>query len=152
MNSNYAKAYKEVLEIIKLFPKEEYIKIPKEKIEYFKKNMDNSYDFSFNPEFDLLDQDISKETKAIIIALYQDYFATEDEKREIESVLNENELRIEKEKSINYNPDELFNKKNDIQKQQFNNKQDTKLIVKKEDFFTRLKKFIYKLLHIKLHL
>ena len=36
INKNYAKAYTEVLEIIKYFPKSDYDKIPKEKIEFFK--------------------------------------------------------------------------------------------------------------------
>ena len=40
INSMYAKAYTEVLEIIKYFPEEEYVKIPKEKIEFYKNNMD----------------------------------------------------------------------------------------------------------------
>ena len=32
MTNTYAKAYTEVLEILKYFPHEEYLKIPKEKI------------------------------------------------------------------------------------------------------------------------
>ena len=40
INNTYAKAYTEVLEIIKYFPKEEYSKIPLKKIEFYKNNMD----------------------------------------------------------------------------------------------------------------
>ena len=47
-NSNYAKAYKEVLEIIKYFPKEEYNKIPNEKILFYQENMDKEYKFIIN--------------------------------------------------------------------------------------------------------
>ena len=36
IDNKYAKAYTEVLEIIKYFPEEEYNKIPKEKIEFYK--------------------------------------------------------------------------------------------------------------------
>ena len=46
MNNNYAKAYKEIMEIIRFFPEDEYNKIPKEKIEYYKENMDNTYKIS----------------------------------------------------------------------------------------------------------
>ena len=35
-SSNYAKAYKEVLEIIKYFPPEELAKIPNEKLNFIK--------------------------------------------------------------------------------------------------------------------
>ena len=42
-NNTYARAYTEILEIIKYFTKEEYAKIPKEKIEFYRKNMDTNY-------------------------------------------------------------------------------------------------------------
>ena len=45
-NNTYARAYTEILEIIKYFPKEEYAKIPKEKIEFYKKNMDTNYNYN----------------------------------------------------------------------------------------------------------
>ena len=47
-NDKYAKAYTEVLEIIKYLPKNEYDKIEKEKINFFEDNKDNSYKFSIN--------------------------------------------------------------------------------------------------------
>ena len=37
INNKYAKAYKEVLEIIKFFPEQEYNKIPKEKLNFIKR-------------------------------------------------------------------------------------------------------------------
>ena len=40
MTNNYAKAYTEVLEILSHFSDEEYSKIPIEKIEFYKNNMD----------------------------------------------------------------------------------------------------------------
>ena len=43
INTIYAKAYTEVLEIIRHFPQEEYNKIPKEKIEFYKNNMDKNH-------------------------------------------------------------------------------------------------------------
>ena len=40
MTNIYAKAYTEVLEILNHFSKEEYSKIPQEKIDFYKNNMD----------------------------------------------------------------------------------------------------------------
>ena len=48
MSNNYAKAYKELLEIIKHFPLEEYNKIPKEKIKFYEENMDKNYHCTIN--------------------------------------------------------------------------------------------------------
>lgn len=76
VNSTYAKAYREVLEIIKHFSEEEYAKIPIEKIEFYKNNMDRNYNFTINPKIDLEKQSISKEANAIIVNLFRDYYAT----------------------------------------------------------------------------
>ena len=148
MNNKYAKAYREVMEIIKYLPEKEYCRIPKETINFYEKEMDHNYDFSFDPQKDLSKQNLLKETKAIIIALFQDFFATDKEKKEIDEILNENELRNEQEKSEKYKFDEIFNKNARKQNIQID-KQETELIKQKEVFFIRLKKFIYRLLHNK---
>ena len=79
-NNVYAKAYSEVLEIIKYFPKNEFLKIPKEKILFFETYKDKNYDFKIDPKISLEKQNISEEANAIIIILYRDYFATESQK------------------------------------------------------------------------
>ncbi|MBR0427770.1 MAG: hypothetical protein IJK18_06200 [Clostridia bacterium] len=148
MNNKYAKAYREVMEIIKYLPEKEYCRIPKETIDFYEKEMDHNYDFSFDPQKDLSKQNLLKETKAIIIALFQDFFATDEEKKEIDEILNENELRNEQEKSEKYKFDEIFNKNAGKKNIQID-KQETELIKQKEGFFIRLKKFICRLLHNK---
>ncbi len=151
MNStDYAKAYTEILEIIKYFPQEEYDKIPKERIEFFKNNMDKNYNFTIDPEIDLSEQNISKETNAIIISLFQDYFATENQKEKIKEVLKTNEQNAEIKKREKYNPDNLFkNTRRTITESQENKTEETALVEYKENFFTKFKSFIMRLLHIK---
>ena len=144
--SNYAKAYTEVLEIIKYFPEEDYVKIPVEKIEFIKNNMDKNYKFTINPEIDLAEQNISREANEIIINLYKDYYATEEQKFKIDEILEINEEKSKREK---YNPDKLFEKTNEYN----NTNIDTSinknaLITYKESFFTKFKNFIFRLLHI----
>ena len=148
-NEKYAKAYTEVVEIISHFPKEEYEKIPEEKIEFYKNNMDKNYIFKINPDIDLAEQNISKEANAIIIMLYKEYFATEEQKEKIDKILAENSRKEELEKSKRYNPDDLFKKrsKNEII-ENTESDDNNSLIEYKENFFTKLKKFIFKLLHI----
>ena len=48
MDNMYATAYSEVLEILKYIPKEEYNKIPNEKIEVFKAKYDKKYKFKYD--------------------------------------------------------------------------------------------------------
>ena len=147
INSKYAKAYVEVLEIIKYLPEEEYKKIPTEKIEFYKNNMDKDYEFIIDPTLDLSEQNISKETNAIIVNLFKDYYATDEQKEIIEKILALNEKKDEQKKREIYNPDDLFNNR----KEDVNNKeiQKTALIEYKETFFTKFKNFIMKILNLK---
>lgn len=151
ISTAYAKAYTEVLEIIKYFPKEEYAKIPLEKIEFYKNNMDKNYKFSINTEIDLSEQNISAEANAIIVNLFIDYFATEEQKVTINEILILNQKKEEQEKREKYNPNNILkhekNQENaniEIAEKITNNQ----LVEYKESFFTRFKMFIFKILHI----
>lgn len=149
VNNNYAKAYTEVLEIIKHFPKEEYQKIPNEKILFFEANMDKNYDFKIDPKIGLEKQNISEEANAIIIILFRDYYATEKQKVKLQEILEYKKKSEEKEKREKYNPDNFFNdlKENKEAKSDVI-MQKTDLIEYKKTFFTRFKEFILRLLNI----
>ena len=98
INNTYAKAYVEVLEILKYFPKKDFMKIPTKKIEFYKKNIDKNYIFTINPKVDLSKQNISKEANAIIVNLYSDYFASDEQKVKIQEILELNQRKAEQEK------------------------------------------------------
>lgn len=112
MNNLYAKAYTEVLEIINHFSEDEYKKIPKEKIDYYEKHKDRKYDFKINPNIDLAEQNISRKANAILVSLFRDYFATAKQKEILKNLLQQNQEKLEKEKYLKYNPDNIFNKSN----------------------------------------
>lgn len=152
INSTYAKAYREVMEIIKYFPKKEYIKIPKEKIEFYKNNMDTNYNFTINPEIDLSKQNISPEANAIIINLFTEYYATAEQKIKIKEILYLNRKKKEEEKREKYKPNEIFQKVEKTQNAEIKptevNK-NTALVERKVQFWTKIKNFIFKTLNIK---
>ena len=109
MNNLYAKAYTEVLEIINHFSEDEYKKIPKEKIDFYEKHKDRKYDFKINPNIDLAEQNISRKANAILVSLFRDYFATAKQKEILKNLLQQNQEKLEKEKYLKYNPDNIFN-------------------------------------------
>ncbi len=151
INNTYAKAYTEVLEIIKYFPKEEYSKIPLKKIEFYKNNMDKNYNFTINPEIDLDKQNISMETNAIMVNLYRDYFANEQQKLKIEHILDLNQEKEEQEKREKYNPNDIFKnrEKNESSNMQMTETNSTTALIEyKKTFFEKFKTFILKILHI----
>ena len=93
MNNTYSCSYVEVLEILKHIPKEDYIKIPEEKIEFYKNNMDKNYVYIYDP---IMPKTLRK-TDAILINLYKNYIAKEDEKQKINQILKLNEMKEEQE-------------------------------------------------------
>lgn len=149
MTNAYKKAYTEVLEIIKYFPIEEYFKIPKDKIEFYKENMDKNYNFHIDPNIDLDKQNISKETNSILVALFKECFATERQKEVLNSLLKQNQQKLEEEKLDKYNSDNMFIKKktdNRVTENVQTNENETSLVEVKENFFVKFVNFIKKFL------
>ena len=145
MISAYKKAYTEVIEIIKYFPKEEYDKIPLEKINYYKEKMDKNYNFQIDPNIELEKQNISKEANAILVTLFNDYFATDRQKEVLNNLLKQNQQKLEIRKYEEYNPNNLF-MQSTIKQQNTEtlqeNQKETILVEIKESFFTKFIKFI----------
>ena len=119
MGNNYEKAYTEILEILKYLPKEEYERIPKEKILFFEENCDKNYEFKFDINKSLDEQEFLRETNAIIVVLFRDYFATDIQKEKLQKILLENERKYQEELREKYNPDDIFKKKQvDVKKEE----------------------------------
>ena len=144
MINTYSKAYTEVLEIIKYFPKEEYNKIPKDKIEFYKNNMDINYDFHIEPSIELEKQNISKEANAILVTIFRDYFANDKQKETLKKLLYQNQQKLEQEKSQKYGSIELFDKSSNSKytKEIQENVNETSLVEVKENYFIRFLNFI----------
>lgn len=145
MITAYKRAYTEVIEIIKYFPNEEYAKIPLEKINYYKENMDKDYNFKINPNIELEKQNISREANAILVTLFNDYFATDRQKEILNNLLKQNQQILEELKQEKYNPSNLFMQSKTQQQNtvtiQENNSENS-LIEIKENFFTKFTNFI----------
>lgn len=104
----YARAYIEVLEILKYVPIEDYNKIPKEQIKLFKKYATTDSTFIYNPSKTLDENKVSKITKGIIAILYRNYWATDEQRKKIITWQNLERQRIENKKRELYNPDNIF--------------------------------------------
>ena len=112
MEKKYAKAYTEVLELLKHIPKEEYNRIPETEIQFYENNCDKNYKFIYDETIELKEQKISKEANAVIIAMYMNYFANEKQKEIIDEVLKQNSINQEKEKKQKYNTENIFKEEN----------------------------------------
>lgn len=148
MINTYAKAYTEVLEILKYFSEEEYSKIPQEKIDFYKNNMDKNYNYNINPNIDLSKQYISKEADAILITLFRDYFATESQKKTLNNLLNQNQNKLENIRREKYNSNNIFSKNyRNIDIEDKENKQELDLIeINDMKWYKKIWKFIKEIL------
>ncbi len=114
MDKKYARAYTEVLEILKHIPEDELDKIPKTEIQFYENNCDKNYRYDYNQSLSVDKQIISREANTVIIAIYMNYFANEKQKGIIEKILKQNTIEEEKIKSEKYNIDEIFQKNKNI--------------------------------------
>ena len=129
-------AYKEIYEILRIFPKELVAKIPQEKIRFFYNNMDNSYEYNISKEtFD--GQTMLEETKAILTILFRDYWETHEKKEKILSYENIERNKLEEETRRKYNPDNLFKKKEE-QNYVEAHIEETAMVEYKESIFKRI--------------
>lgn len=116
MTKTYRTEYNEILELLKYIPLNDYLKIPTEKISFFKEHIDADYKFTFNKSKPINEQNISKNAYIIFTKLYRDYIATESEKIKINEILELNSMKNEQSKMVSYNSEEIFKKKDNEQK------------------------------------
>jgi len=113
MITTYEMAYVEVLALLRNYLSElEFNKIPKERIDFFEKYKDRNYTFDINKELPIEKQNISEKANAILVILYRDYFADEQQKETLKQILELNDRIKEQDKqkdSEKYNI--LFNNK-----------------------------------------
>ena len=149
----YAKACTEVLEILSHFSEEDFSRIPSDKIDFLKQNCDRDYDYKIDPEVDLDKQYISEEANAIIIGLYREYFATEHQRNVLDDILKHNQVLADRESRMKYNPDDVFESKQEQSSESIVEKEEksssVQMVEYKESFLTKVKNFILRLLHIK---
>lgn len=148
VNTEYADAYTEVLEILKHIPKSDYEKIPNNVIEVFTTNNNKGYNFIYDSNKTLSEQNVSKKAKTIIAILFRDYWATPSQREKIIEKEKYDMVKLEIEKKDMYNPDKLFNKSSKLKKEDFTVQNNSIIKYKKENFFKNLLSKIMNFLHI----
>ena len=111
--------------IFKMMPNEIIKAINPKFIEFIKDNCDKNCKSNIKPYIPLKEQDINKETQAILALIYESYFATEEEKRQL---LKERNEQI----NLKYNTDNLFKNK------EYKNEKHELIVAKKQSFFERI--------------
>lgn len=139
MENSFAMACTEVLEILKCLPQDEYEKIPEYEIELLESQKDQSYKFNIDKSLQLQEINISKRANAIIVILWEKYFASQNEKEKLYSILQQNYQREEERKKEQYDYNNIFKEKK---------KENTSLIpVREENWYEKVYKFCKKIMN-----
>lgn len=137
---NFPRAYVEVDEILKKLPKEEFERIESNFINMIRNKKDKNYTFKLDYSKDIEEQNILKETRAILAYVFLNYLGTEEENRIIKQKFKEDIIQSEEEKKKIYS-NEIFKDKKEV-----TNSISQELIVYKEENI--IKKFIKRLLNL----
>ncbi len=138
LDTKYAIAYSEILEILKYIPIEDYNKIPKTEIELFETNSNREYKFNYDPNKTLEEQNVSDITKGIIILLFRDYWATETQRKKIIAKQNYDRRKLEEKKKEKYNVDIFQNKNIYSHKENIEDTKEVTMVEYKESIFKRI--------------
>lgn len=142
MEERYKNALAEVDMILNYADEESLNKIP-ESLKKFVKENKSDYIAKIDPEKDLKEQNLLYETKVVLSVLYRDYWASEEERKQLIEYDKKELKKQEDKKRETYNVNDLFkNKNNEIGE----NYQETKSLIVKETLIKRiinkLKKFL----------
>jgi hypothetical protein len=107
-----AYAYAEILEILSYMEENYTSKIPKKLMTIFQDNALSTYENHLDRNIPLQEQKISKKTSALIAVLTVQYWCeSKEQKKELLTIFEENERKYQEELRKKYNPDNIFNNK-----------------------------------------
>ena len=135
--NNYPKAYAEVSKILQYLPKEDYDKIEAKFINMIENKKDKTYIYELDDTKEIENQNILKETRAILAYIFLHYLGTQEENEKIKLKFKQDIINAEKQKQEMYSTD-IFNKKEYI----YENKNTDLVIYKKENIFEKIIKRI----------
>ena len=112
LSVNTRQAYTEIDNFIELLDEYNRNKVPKKLREFFKKEKDNTYTKTINPNIPINEQNLKEETLALIAVLNLQYWCEDEkEKQRLKKIYSDNEIKHQKKLREMYNPDDVFKSK-----------------------------------------
>ena len=137
----------EVLEILKYIRKEDLLKIPEEEIEILKEYANHKYEFKYDVQKSIKEQNVSKLAKGIIATYFYKYIATPKQREKIRLKQEYDLRKMEEAKKGRYDLENIFRKvnKTDI----IIEEKETQIVETKKEkwyakLFNKIKKFFIK--------
>lgn len=145
MNNMDKQAVAEVLEILRHSENEITEKIPQKFMNFLEENEDKDYKVNIDFTKENWDNEIKKETKAILALIYRDYIVDKEERMRL---LKEAQMRKEKEEQENkekYSYDNLFKNRKTVPEEEVKEENTQLIEVKEEPWYKKIWKKIISL-------
>ena len=145
-------AYTEIYNFIELLDEYNRNKVPKKLREFFKREKDNTYTKTINPNTPIKEQNLKEETLALIAMLNLQYWCEdEEEKQRLKKIYSDNEIKHQQKLREMYNLEDVFKTKqkqeqieNEISSEE--TQENVAMIeYRKETFIDKIKKFFIKI-------
>ena len=151
MNIKTKEIYSEVYQVLNLLGNEYIDKLPISLINMLRQKREVNYNPQYTDDIPLNEQNIKKETMAIIVLLYLNYWCEdENEISEVKHILKNNEDKYQLEIRKKYNIDNIFKNNKQEYKQVNNNIVDeTAMIPYKKSIFMKIINKIKSIFHIR---
>ena len=136
---NYPNAYKEVYVILRNMNENDVKAIPQSFLNMIKNRMNKNYEFKLQENVEFENQELLRETKAILAYIFLNYWGTEEQKTKIKMKFK-NDIIKEEQSKATYNPNDLFknNKISNISSNIAQPKEVHLVEYKKGNIFTKL--------------
>lgn len=140
---NFKLMCSEVLEILKYCPKSDVEKLPTKMINLFKQNKLEGANINIDPNKTIFEQNICEETLVTMCLIYRDYWATKEEKSELDKILKENQKKLNE----LYDYSNMFKNVKTEEKVSVETKKEqteinNNLVEYKESIFSKIKKWL----------
>lgn len=144
-------AYSEIDEFLRLLSEKKRNEIPKKLREFFKEEKDQEYFKNIDINIPIKDQNLRKETLAIIALLNLQYWCKDEtEKKRLQAIYAQNEKEYQDMLYEKYNPNDIFKKKDEIiTENNIETKENMQMIEYKEPIFKKIINKILNLLHLR---
>ena len=145
-NISYVQAYTEVNCLLESLPRTYVYKLPQKLIDFIKGESNQEYNIDIDINKSLLEQNFSQKAKDLIAVLKYNYWSTEEEKKQLESIFKENENKHQEELLKKYDSNNIFNKKEIYHTTEITEKEKNIALYNKNTFVTIFKKIKNKIL------
>ena len=151
MNIKNKEIYSEVYQVLNLLGNDYIDKLPTRLINMLREKREVNYSPEYTEDIPLKEQNMKKETMAIIVLLYLNYWCEdENEKLEVKQILKSNEDKYQLELRERYNSDNIFkNYKQEPKKVEANIEDETSMIPYKKSIFRKIINKLKSVFHIK---